>query len=85
MKMPDKRTICNFFAVICGLWFLLSGWVWTYLVNLVFAFPFAIIGFILWRAGRTSEQKLLNQIAGWLLLGGLILSLVALVILLAKN
>ena len=85
MKTPDKPTVCNILAIICGLWFLFAGWVWVYLVNLVIVFPFAIIGFFLWRAGRSAERKLLNRVAGWLLVGGLLVSLVSLVMLLIKN
>lgn len=45
MKAPDKPTTCNILAIICGLWFLLAGWVWVYYINVVIVFPFAIAGF----------------------------------------
>ncbi|HQZ26871.1 MAG: hypothetical protein KA250_11010 [Verrucomicrobiales bacterium] len=85
MKAPDKPTTCNILAIICGLWFLLAGWVWVYYINVVTVFPFAIAGFFLWRAGRAQEYKTLNRVAGWLLAGGLLVSLGALVMLLVKN
>jgi len=85
MKTPDKPTLCNILAILCGAWFLLAGWVWVYLVNVIIVFPFAIIGFFLWRAGRAAERKILNRVAGGLLAGGLLVSLVSLVMLLIKN
>ncbi len=85
MNTSKRLTIYNVLATICGAWFLLAGWVWVYLVNIILVFPFAILGFFLWRAGRAVEHKLLNQIAGWLLVAGLVVTLGALVLFLVSN
>ena len=42
-------------AILCGMWFLLTGWLWTYLANLVIAYPVGITGFFLWRKARALD------------------------------
>ena len=71
----EKRFLTyNLLALLCATWFLLLGWAWFFYFNVVFVFPFAIIGFFLWRNGRRAERKLLNKIVGWMLLAGLVSS-----------
>lgn len=73
--VSEKRLfIFNILALVCSIWFLLFGWLWTYLINVIVVFPFAIAGFFLWRKGRESKKKQLNKIIGWLLLTGLVTS-----------
>ena len=75
--------VYNVLALLCGVWFMLLGWVWTYYINLVFVFPFAIVGFFLWRMCRQSKS-FLNKIAGATLLAGLISSIGALILLVVR-
>lgn len=68
-------------AICCGLWFLLTGWMWAYLANLYLAFPIAIVGFFLWRSARRgAPPSRWNRVAGILLVVGMFSSLVALVL-----
>ena len=67
---------------MCAIWFLLLGWEWVYFFNIVFVFPFAIVGFFLSRQGRAAERKLLNKIVGWLLVGGLVIAIGTLLVVL---
>jgi hypothetical protein len=58
---------------------------WFYYINVLLTFPFAIMGFFLWRQGRRAEKRLLNKIVGWMLLGGLIISIGYLIAVAVRN
>ncbi len=74
----EKRFLTyNLLALLCATWF--------YYFNVVFVFPFAIIGFFLWRNGRGAEKKLLNKITGWMLLAGLVSSIGYLIVVSLNN
>jgi len=83
MTNDRKKLIFNIIALICGIWFLLLGWFWAWLINVIFVFPVAIVGFILWRLGRGSSK--LNRIVGWLLLAGLVTTLGSLLLFALRN
>ncbi|MGC4023543.1 MAG: hypothetical protein QM734_17125 [Cyclobacteriaceae bacterium] len=80
MASTKRFAVYNIIAIICGIWFLLFGWFWTWYANIIIAYPFAIIGFLFWLGGRKAEKKMPNKIAGYLLLAGLIISIAALFI-----
>jgi hypothetical protein len=66
----------NLISIICGIFFLLTGWIWTYGMNLFTAYPFGIAGLIFWLKGRTPERKnSLNNTALTLLILGAAVSL----------
>jgi hypothetical protein len=68
-------------AIICGVWFLLTGWMWTFLFNLVIAYPIGICGLYMWMQARQlnpNDKK--NSIAIGLLGLGLASSLAALLL-----
>ena len=68
-------------AILCGAWFLLTGWIWTYLANLFFSYPVAVIGLLLWRRARQLDpDNAMNRVALALHAGGLVASLVALLL-----
>jgi ABC-type phosphate transport system permease subunit len=75
-----KRTKNDWIALISflfSLWFLLAGTVWVRGAALIFAYPFGLVSFILWRfflKGERKESKLIPTILGF----GLILSLLVL-------
>ena len=75
MNKEFRFLIYNVLALICGVWFLLVGWYWGHLFNVIFVFPIAILGFFLWRKGQGAEKKLLNKIVGWLLWAGCVSSI----------
>lgn len=63
-------------ALLCGIWFLLTGWIWSSLACLVFSYPVAILGLFFWRAAKKrNPMSTLNHIAFWLLGLGLGVSL----------
>ncbi len=82
-KKEKPRTVYTTLALICALWFLLNGWVWTYYACLVISYPVGLIGFWLWRKGKT--KNLWNVTAGLILAAGLALSLSALLVLTVFN
>lgn len=73
-----RDLIYRILALVFSLWFLLAGWIWVYYINIIFVFPFAIIGFILWRRERNQKASKLNVVTGWALVTGLIVSIVSL-------
>jgi hypothetical protein len=73
----DRSRLFNVLAILCGLWFLLAGWMWVYFFNVIFVFPIAIAGFVLWRKGRADRKRTWNVVAGILLLAGLMTSIVS--------
>ena len=76
MTSEKKFWIYNVLALVFALWFLLAGWTWVVKFSYVFlVYPFAIIGFFLWRKGQGAEKKLLNKIAGWVLWAGMVSSI----------
>ena len=75
MNKESRSLIYNVLALICAIWFLLTGWYWGHWFNVIFVFPFAIAGFFLWRKGQAAEKKLLNKIVGWLLWAGCVSSI----------
>lgn len=85
MTKERRLQIYNVLAFLCSVWFLLLGWIWVYWVNVMIVFPFAILGFFFWRAGRDADIKLLNKITGWVLVAGLVSSIAFFVGLLTRN
>jgi len=85
MTLDRKKLIFNILALICSIWFLLLGWFWAWLINVIFVFPVAVVGFILWCLGRGSTKPKLNRIVGWLLLAGLTATLGSLLLLTLRN
>ncbi len=68
-------------ALLCGCWFLLTSWMWTFLFNLVISYPVGIYGLLVWvRARKSHPHDKKVSIAGVLLGLGLATSLVALVL-----
>lgn len=87
MSTPATRNrTYNIIAICCGVWFILTGSFWTYLANLFVSYPFAILGFFMWRAARRNgSTDKLNRAALILLSIGAIMSVVSLIILLITN
>jgi hypothetical protein len=55
MATKSRITFYNNMALLCGIWFLLTAWLWTYLMNLVISLPFGILGMILWLKGKKAD------------------------------
>lgn len=73
--MKKARTL-YIISLIFGIWFLLFGWIWTYLANLVLAYPFGIAAFLLWWFARKLDpENRLNTICIRVILTALVLSI----------
>lgn len=72
----EKAVLYNILSLVCGVWFLLTGWVWTYLANLFVAYPVGLIGLFFWYQGRkVNSTSLYNKIALGVLIAGLVVSI----------
>lgn len=75
MKYEKKELLYNTLASICGVWFLLTGWIWTYGINLFISYPLFLIGAFLWKKGKEiNKQNHLNKFAAVTLILGFIIS-----------
>lgn len=74
--MPGQRTynIINIISIACAAWYIAFGWVWAWLANVIFVFPIALLGLVLWIIGRKAINKKLNKIAGIMLIIGTVTS-----------
>lgn len=75
--MSSRNKTYSIIALICSIWFVLFGWAWTYLVNVVLVFPIAIVGVILWRRSRPEIKTLRYTVTGVLFIIGSISAIVA--------
>lgn len=75
MRSQRSYNILNSIAILCGAWHIMLGWLWWWYLNVIFVFPVAILGAILWYLGRKADRKILNTIAGVMLLIGTAFSL----------
>ena len=74
-----RRSASSAIAIVCGVWFLLTGWIWTFLFNIVFSYPVGLLGFFVWiKARKLNPGDKKNAVAIVLLALGLAVSLVAL-------
>jgi hypothetical protein len=78
MKAEKKAFLYNLLALLCGIWFLLTGWIWGFLANLILAYPIGIIGLLLWYRGRKiAPGSRLNRVALYFFVVGFIASVAA--------
>lgn len=86
MEAKSTAKLYYLFAIICGTWFLATGWLWVYYFCLIFSYPVALLGLLLWSRGRKiNPGSKANPIAMWLLIAGLTTSLISFVILFLFN
>lgn len=78
-RANPRRSAHSTIAILCGVWFCLTGWLWTFLLNLVIAYPIGLLGFCMWlTAYQVNPNDKKNTVAIALLGLGLVSSLVAL-------
>ena len=81
-----KQCGLNIFAKICALWFIATGWMWVYYMNLVISFPVALVGLYCWYKVRNPvTPSPMSRIVFWLYIVGMIVTLGSLAILLFYN
>lgn len=86
MEGKSTAKLYYLFAIICGMWFLATSWLWVYYANLIFSFPVALLGTFLWSRGRKiNPGSRANPIAKWLLMAGVITSVISFVVLFFAN
>ena len=79
MKSEKKELIYNISSLVCGIWFLLTGWFWLYAINIIISYPFFLIGIFFWKKGKEiNKTNILNKFAAILLILGFISSMIAL-------
>lgn len=82
----SKASLYFYSALICSIWFLLTSFLWSYYVNLVFSFPVGFLGLVLWNNGRKKEVSGKRfKIIPVLLILGLLSALISLIIFLMYN
>jgi hypothetical protein len=73
-------------AIVCGVWFALTGGLWAYLANVFISFPVALLGFYFWhKARKLDPENKLNRAAKIIYIVGAVVSIVILAALLVKN
>jgi hypothetical protein len=86
MEGKSNAKLYYLFAIICGTWFLVTSWIWVYFANLIISYPVALLGLFLWSRGKKlNPGSKANQIALWLLISGLVISVISFVILYLSN
>ncbi|MBL7840011.1 MAG: hypothetical protein JNJ75_07725 [Cyclobacteriaceae bacterium] len=86
MESKSNAKLYYLFSIICGTWFLITGWIWPYFFCLVASYPVALLGIFLWSRGRKlNPGSRANPIALWLHVTALVISLIALGILVFYN
>lgn len=74
---PDTNRY-YYIALICSVMFLLTSWLWTYFINLIIAYPDALLALWFWNKGKQSdENKERYKLIPIILLTGLAVSAVS--------
>jgi len=55
MYKISYKTILYILSILCGVWFILTGWIWSYAAALIISYPIAIIGFLLWLIAKNKD------------------------------
>jgi hypothetical protein len=86
MEGKSNAKLYYLFAIICGTWFVMTGWLWYSFANLVISYPVALLGIFLWSRGKKlNPGSRANPIALWLHIAGLTISIVSLLVLYLYN
>ena len=73
-----RRSSHSTIAIICGVWFCLTSWIWAFLFNIVISYPIGLLGFCMWlQAYQVNPNDKKNTVAIVLLGLGLASSIVA--------
>lgn len=85
-KMATKPSARAILSIICGVWFLLTSWFWTFLINMIISFPVGIVGIVLWYYARKSDpSSKLAKASLYLHVAGLASSILTLLALIVFN
>jgi len=68
-------------AMVFAIWFALTSWLWTYLMNIFISYPFGVAALLLFLKERKRDpQNILNNRVLLVLIAGWIISIVAAVV-----
>ena len=71
----------TYVALVCAVWFALTGWVWTYLFNIFFSYPFGALALLLYFfEKKKNPQNDLNKWTAVVLAVGWLASILAMLI-----
>lgn len=62
MRKEKIGLIFQLISLICGIWFLLTGWIWTFLIAAFISYPVTILGLLFWGLGCRFTDKLSKPI-----------------------
>ena len=86
METITRRPYYSVFALILGVWFALTSWIWVYYVNIIISFPAAMLGIYLWSKGKKiGEHSILNKAALTVHIIGFSIAIISLLLLLLAN
>lgn len=78
METKSKTKLFNILSLVFGGWFLLTSWVWFWVLNFFFSFPAGVVGIIFWMIARRDETPgTLNKFALWIHLMGVLSAIVS--------
>jgi uncharacterized membrane protein YdcZ (DUF606 family) len=68
-------------ALVCAIWFAITGWIWTWLFAIFFSYPVGLIALLiyLFERRKNPENSLNNKIL-WILIAGWIASILAMLL-----
>jgi NADH:ubiquinone oxidoreductase subunit 6 (subunit J) len=72
-----KNDVLFAISLSLSLWFAGTGYIWTYGVAIIIAYPFGITSYLIWRYIKKDGKKR-NKIIPIVIIAGLLLSLIAL-------
>lgn len=65
--------------VFCAACFLAFGWLWTYWISLIVAYPVGIAGYLYWKRSQQQLPPAFNRVICILWIAGLMVSMVSLI------
>jgi len=72
----DKEGTYHIISLLCAVWFLTTGWLWTYYTCLFIAYPIGLLGLYFWStAKKINPASLFNKIVLGILIAGLAVSI----------
>jgi phosphoglycerol transferase MdoB-like AlkP superfamily enzyme len=86
MEQQFKSTFWFTMALLSAIWFVLTSWVWVFYANLFLSYPFGVFAFFIWKNRHTlSDESRRYRVVKWLLMAGVVSSVLFLVGLLVTN
>jgi hypothetical protein len=72
-----------FFSFIFAIWFILTCWIWGYMMALFFSYPFLLVSLLFWDLGRRKEPNSKRfRLIKKMLIFGVIFSIIVLAVML---